>query len=271
MCCLNMLVAFSIAGLVASAVSTLVFEAETGTFVGGVYVATDLPGFSGTGYATNFTASGTLLTIPVTGLSAGFYDINVKFSAQYGSKYTSMSVNGAATVEVALTNVTTSNWDTSTAGSFPLTSGTNTVSFADDWGWYFIDSITVAPTPAKTIISVNVTIGATAEAENGILGGTTVDTSTAGYSGVGYITGFTTSASNLTFTLFSQTEALYNLVIRYGGIYGGKQTKMSLNGQGGAEVVLADTSAAASPWANATAGQILLNAGNNTVTFIDDW
>ncbi|KUJ21702.1 uncharacterized protein LY89DRAFT_637592 [Mollisia scopiformis] len=46
---------------------------------------------------------------------------------------------------------------------------------------------------------------------------------------------------------------------------------MSLNGGGGAEVVLADTTTAASPWANATAGQVLLNAGNNTVTFIDDW
>lgn len=46
---------------------------------------------------------------------------------------------------------------------------------------------------------------------------------------------------------------------------------MSLNGQGGAEVVLADTTTAASPWANATAGQVLLNEGNNTISFVDDW
>ncbi|KAF8866961.1 glycoside hydrolase [Acephala macrosclerotiorum] len=42
---------------------------------------------------------------------------------------------------------------------------------------------------------------------------------------------------------------------------------MSPNGGGEAEVVLADTTTAASPWANATASQVLLNAGNNTISF----
>jgi mannan endo-1,4-beta-mannosidase len=46
---------------------------------------------------------------------------------------------------------------------------------------------------------------------------------------------------------------------------------MVLNGVGGAEVVFADTSAATVPWANATAGQVLLQAGNNTLSFFDDW
>jgi mannan endo-1,4-beta-mannosidase len=182
-----------------------------------------------------------------------------------------MSVNGAATVEVAITNITTSTWTTSVAGSFPLTSGTNTISFANDWGWYFIDSISVNPSIAAPIVSVNVTSGATAEAENGILGGTNVDTATAGYSGTGYVTGFTDSTDNVTITLFSEVQGLYNVVVRYAGIYGGKQTTMSLNGASAAEIVFADTSTAASPWANATAGQVLLNAGNNTITFIDDW
>jgi hypothetical protein len=256
---------------IASSASATVFEAETGALTGGLYVATDLAGFTGTGYVTNFTDTSDTLTISVTGLTAGSYDISIVYNAQYGDKYTSVSVNGAATVEASLANSTTATWLTSLVGSFELTADTNTVELEDDWGWYLIDSITVNPTPAKPVVSVNVTSGAIAQAEDGILNGTTVDTATAGYSGTGYVTGFFASTDSVTITLFSEVEALYDVVITYAAIYGGKQTTMILNGAGGAEIVFADTSTAASPWANATAGEVLLNAGNNTLTFTDDW
>ena len=252
-------------------ISSTTFEAESGTLAGGVYIATDLAGFTGTGYVTNFTDTGAALTISVTGLTAGSYDISIVYNAQYGDKYTSVSINGASTVEASLANSTTETWATSLVGSFELTADTNTVELEDDWGWYLIDSITVDPTPVKPIVAVNVTSGAIAQAEDGILNGTTVDTATAGYSGTGYVTGFFATDDSVTITLFSEVEALYDVVITYAAIYGGKQTTMTLNGAGGAEVVFADTSTAASPWANATAGEILLNAGNNTLTFTDDW
>jgi mannan endo-1,4-beta-mannosidase len=152
-----------------------------------------------------------------------------------------------------------------------LTSGSNSLLLSDDWGYYYIDAVTVNPTPAVPIVVVDVTNGATVEAENGILNGVTVGTSTTGYSGTGYVQGFYASNDNVSLTISSDSEGLYDVVVRYAAIYGGKQTTMSLNGAGGAEVVLADTTTAASPWANATAGQVLLNAGNNTITFIDDW
>lgn len=142
---------------------------------------------------------------------------------------------------------------------------------SDDWGYYFIDAVTVNPTPIAPIVVVDVTNGAVVEAENGILNGVTAATTTAGYSGTGYVQGFFASNDNVTLTISSKSEALYDVVVRYAAIYGGKQTTMSLNGAGGAEIVLADTTTAASPWANATAGQVLLAAGNNTITFIDDW
>lgn len=255
----------------ASAQSAVIFEAEDGVITGGLYVDNEVPGFTGTGYVTNWTDTSDTLTISVTGLTAGNYDISIVYNAQYGDKYTSVSINGAATVETSLPNITTTTWATSLVGSFALISGTNTVELEDDWGWYLIDSITVSPTPVAPIVSVNVTDGAIAQAEDGILNGTTVGTTTAGYSGTGYVTGFFASTDSVTITLFSETEALYDVVVQYAAIYGYKQTTMTLNGAGGAEVDLADTSTAASPWANATAGQLLLNAGNNTVTFTDDW
>jgi hypothetical protein len=254
-----------------SCISAVIFEAESGVLTGDLYIASDLAGYTGTGYVTNFTGTTDTLTISVTGLTAGNYDISVVYNAQYGSKYTSISVNGASSVEVSLANVTTEIWATSSAGSFALTSGNNTVKFADDWGWYFIDSIVVDLVPVAPIISVNVTSGAIVQAEGGILNGTTVATTTPGYSGTGYVTNFVASTDSVTITLFSEKEALYDVIVTYAAIYGYKQTTMTLNGAGGAEVDFADTSTAVSPWANATAGQILLNAGNNTLTFTDDW
>ena len=251
--------------------SATIFEAENGAITGGLYVATDVPGFTGTGYVTNWTDASDTLTISVTGLEAGNYDLAIVYNAQYGDKYTSVSVNGASPIEAALNNVTTETWATSLVGSFPLTSGNNIVVLSDDWGYYLIDSITVNPTPLAPVVVVNVTSGAIAQAEDGILNGTTIGTSTPGFSGTGYVTNFVASTDSVTVTLFSETEALYSVVVTYAAIYGGKQTTMTLNGAGGGEVVLADTSTAASPWANATAGQVLLNAGNNTITFTDDW
>jgi hypothetical protein len=151
-----------------------------------------------------------------------------------------------------------------------LTSGNNTVEFTDDWGWYLIDSITVALTLVKLVVSVNVTSEAIAYAINSILGGTTIDTATPGYIGAGYVTGFTGSTDALTATLLSETEVLYDVIVEYAAIYGYKQITLNVNSAGESEVDLADTSTAPSPWANATASQILLNARNNTIAFTDD-
>jgi hypothetical protein len=262
--------------LAASALFSLstatLYEAELATRVGGLYIDTAVAGYTGTGYVTNFTGTTDLLTFSVSGLMAGKYDISIVYSAPYGSKYTGVSINGASTVETSMPNITTAVWSTAVVGSYALTAGTNTISMNDDWGWFLIDSIIVVPTPVAPVISVNVTNGAVAQAENGIFSGSvTAASATAGFSGTGYVQGFYASTDNVTITVFSQKEALYNLVVGYAAIYGAKQTTMSLNGGGGAEVVLADTSTAASPWANATAGQVLLNAGNNTISFIDDW
>jgi mannan endo-1,4-beta-mannosidase len=255
----------------ASTTSAAVFEAETGTLAGGAVVASDLPGFSGTGYVTDFINDTAALTIDVTGLAAGDYEVKVLYNAQYGDKFTTLTVNGGSSTEVALPNVTTTTWKTATAGVFTFTAGTNTVSFARDWGYYLIDAITVTAPPVKPVVVVDVTKGGVAQAEDGIFNGVTAGSSVAGFSGTGYVEGFDAATDKLTFSLYSKTQTLYDVILGYAGVYGGKQTTMSVNGAGGGEIVLLDTSTAASPWANATAGQVLLNAGNNTISFSNDW
>lgn len=263
--------ALALLGILSSAIA-VTFEAESGVITGALTIASDVAGFSGTGYVTNWINSNDTLTLSLTGLTAGSYDITILYSAPYGDKYTSMSVNGASAVQPFFGNSTTTTWTTSLAGSFTLTAGTNTVVFTDNWGYYLIDALSVVPTPVKPVVVVNVTNGGVAQAEDGIFtGGVTAASATAGYSGTGYVQGFTVSADSVTVTLYSATQALYDVIITYAAIYGYKQTTMVLNGAGGAEVVLADTSTAVTPWANATAGQVLLNAGNNTISFVDDW
>jgi hypothetical protein len=99
---------FSILTLLGSA-SAVVFEAENATLTGNLYVATAVPGFSGAGYVAGFQTTNDTILFTLTGLVAGSYDIAVIYSAQYGNKYTSVSVNGAASVEIAIDNITTSN------------------------------------------------------------------------------------------------------------------------------------------------------------------
>ncbi|OHW97248.1 glycosyl hydrolase family 26 protein [Colletotrichum incanum] len=107
------------------------------------------------------------------------------------------------------------------------------------------------------------------EAENGVLSGTTVDTAQAGFTGTGYVTGFEDAADKLTINVDCQGEGqkLFDLSIRYAGIYGEKRTNVVLNGGAASEVLLT----AGETWANANAGQVLLNEGNNTIDIVTNW
>jgi len=257
--------------VLASAASAVRFEAEDATTTGDLYTASDLAGFSGSGYVAGWDNETDAVTFSVSGLTAGSYDIAIVYSAQYGDKYTLVSVNGAASSQVSLANVTAATWTTSLAGAFDLTAETNTVVLSNHWGYYLIDAIDVSPAPVKPVVVVDVTNGATAEAEDGILNGVSVANSVEGYSGTGYVQGFDAGADSVTLTLHSAKQALYDVVVGYDSPNGDKKTTMSVNGGGGGEVSFVDTSAAAVRWTNATAGQVLLNAGNNTISFVTGW
>ncbi|KAK1525900.1 glycosyl hydrolase family 26 [Colletotrichum costaricense] len=107
------------------------------------------------------------------------------------------------------------------------------------------------------------------EAENGVLNGTTVATEQAGFTGTGYVTGFEDATDKVTINLDCQGEGqkLFDLNIRYAGIYGEKRTNVILNGGAASEVLLAATET----WANVSAGQVLLNEGNNTLDIVTHW
>ncbi|OHE97167.1 glycosyl hydrolase family 26 [Colletotrichum orchidophilum] len=107
------------------------------------------------------------------------------------------------------------------------------------------------------------------EAENGVLNGTTVATEQAGFTGTGYVTGFEDATDKVTINLDCQGEGqkLFDLSIRYAGIYGEKRTNVILNGGAASEVLLSATET----WTNVSAGQVLLNEGSNTLDIVTHW
>ena len=107
----------------------------------------------------------------------------------------------------------------------------------------------------------------TFEAENAVLTGTAVDTALAGYSGTGYVGGFDEGADKITFSVDSASTRLYDLTIRYAGIYGEKRTTVVLNSGASTEVLLPATET----WATAAAGQVLLSEGSNTIEIVNNW
>ncbi|KAG8760199.1 hypothetical protein FRC14_003753 [Serendipita sp. 396] len=121
---------------------------------------------------------------------------------------------------------------------------------------------------ALTLLATSGFVSATVyEAENGTLVGTTVDTASAGYSGTGYVTGFVDSTTSLTITVQANATGLFDFLVTYQAPYGEKYTSVSLNGSPNGQIYFP----AITTFATVSGGQLLLNAGANTIRFDTNW
>jgi beta-mannanase len=107
----------------------------------------------------------------------------------------------------------------------------------------------------------------TYEAETGVLNGTVVESTAAGYSGTGYVTGFDTGTDSVTIAIPDSPGGLHDLSVRYRGPYGQKVASLQLNGAGIGDVTLPETT----EFTDLPAGKVLLTAGDNTVTIVNNW
>ncbi|KAH7549156.1 glycoside hydrolase family 26 protein [Bipolaris maydis] len=107
----------------------------------------------------------------------------------------------------------------------------------------------------------------TLQAEDATLSGTTVGSSVAGFTGTGYVEGFSDATDKVTFNITSQTGGLHDLELIYNGPYGDKFTNIVFNNAGGSQVSLPATT----KWTTVPAGQVLLKAGINTVEIQSNW
>jgi len=88
-----------------------------------------------------------------------------------------------------------------------------------------------------------------------------------GFTGNGYVEGFTQKEGSLTFTVDVPTAGLHTLSIRYATPHGSKKTKLLVNGEPLGEIELQETDG----FAMAPAGLILLKESENKITLENGW
>ncbi|RCW76883.1 glycosyl hydrolase [Saliterribacillus persicus] len=104
------------------------------------------------------------------------------------------------------------------------------------------------------------------EAEDASLNELSVKKDEEGYSGSGYVGDFENSSQKVTFHVEVNETALYNLNIGYGAIYGsGKVANVTVNEQPLSSFTMG------SGFGEASAGNILLKSGENTITISPNW
>jgi mannan endo-1,4-beta-mannosidase len=107
----------------------------------------------------------------------------------------------------------------------------------------------------------------TVEAENGVLTGTAVGTSRAGFSGTGYVTGFDNAGDAVAINVIAAETGLYKLSLRYASPFGDKFNIVLINNENAGSVMFAETAT----FKNAVAGKVRLNKGVNTIKVVHDW
>jgi len=104
------------------------------------------------------------------------------------------------------------------------------------------------------------------EAENGLLTGTVVESSAAGYSGTGYINGFDNDGDRVVVTFTLPEAANYDIYVGYGAPYGDKKNIISINGNSSEMSFPAITGFTEAPF-----GMAALKQGTNTIAVVKSW
>jgi uncharacterized protein YegP (UPF0339 family) len=208
-----------------------VYEAEAAALSGGAVIATDHPGYSGSGFVGGFTdgnKGNAAAQFTISASAAANYDVTLRYANGTGSAQTlSLYVDGAKVRQSSLG--ATANWDSwgTKTDTLTLSAGTHTLRYkfdTTDSGNVNLDSISLSaqatPPPAGS--------GPLYEAESAALsGGVVIATDHPGYSGTGFVGGFTDGNKGnaaAQFTVSASATANYDVALRYSNGSGVAQT-----------------------------------------------
>ena len=252
----------------AHAAATTRLEAENAALSGGAAVANDHNGYSRTGFVAGYTDGhkGTAsTTFTVSAATTGSYTLSLGYADGTGAGMTlTMTVDSGAAQQIALP--ATANWDSwSTLGtSMSLSAGTHHVTYSfgtNDSGNVNLDYLDVAAAVATS---------GSYEAENATLsGGAVVANDHNGYSGTGFVAGYTDGDKGIAATAFAVTTGAAGSTpvgLRYANGTGSTMTlSVYVNGSRTLETALPAT-ADWNTWATRTEN-LPLRAGANTITY----
>lgn len=245
--------------------ATTTYEAESAQLTGGAVAQTEHAGYTGSGYVGGFTDANkgnVTATFALTGATAGSNAVTFRFANGTGSARTmSLIVNGA-TRQISVP--ATANWDTwgTTSQAVILNAGANTLALkygTADTGNLNLDNIAVA--------AVGSPATGTLEAESAQLsGGAGVETEHPGYTGTGYVGGFTDAnkgAASASFAISASSAGTAPLTLRYANGTGAART-VSLVVNGSTQQITLPATADWNTWGS-SAQSVTLTAGANTV------
>ncbi|MFT4285346.1 MAG: CBM35 domain-containing protein [Protaetiibacter sp.] len=237
------------------------FEAESATLTGGTTVASDHPGFSGTGFVGGYTdanAGSAATTFKVRVTEAGAKDLVVRYANGTTTTRTlSLVIDGTSTGQLSFP--VTADWNSWATVSVArtLTAGDHDIRLAyatGDNGNLNLDRLEVAahvePQPAGP-----------GEVEGAYLsGGAVAAHTTSGYAGNGYASGFTAVGARVVRTVGAGAAGTATATIRFATTSGARSLDLVVNGR----TVGAVSFANGSGWRTVTAS-IPVRAGVNTV------
>ncbi|MFD3761103.1 carbohydrate-binding protein [Streptomyces sp. NPDC058622] len=243
-------------------------EAESAALSGGARAESEHPGFTGSGYAGGFTDANrgaASVAFAVPSAEAGSGSAAIRYANGTGSARTlSLYVNGAKVRQISLP--ATADWDTWATVQEPLTlaKGANTVALTfttADSGNVNLDSlIPTTPTTPPT----DPPAALTHQAETAFAsGGPAVAAAATGFSGAGYLSGFTTTGARAVFSVSAPAAGTRQVAVRYRtpGAAAASVT-VTANGSPVRRLTLPATSGA---WASVTT-DVPLRAQLNTLT-----
>ncbi|MGW2015471.1 carbohydrate-binding protein [Streptomyces sp. NPDC001927] len=229
--------------------ATVVLESEAAALAGGTAVEQEHAGYTGTGYVGGYTdgnkgAASTSYT--VSSAFAGTGSVKVRYANGTGAAKTlTLLVNGTATGQV--TFPATSGWASWATVDVPVTyaQGTNTLRLAftaGDSGNVNLDNVTATTPDAPTPVDP-----AVLEAESATLaGGAVVEREHAGYTGTGYVGGYTDGnkgTASLTTGVQSAHAGAGTATLRYANGTGSPKTlTLLVNGTATGQVTFPATS-----------------------------
>ncbi len=253
------------------------FEAETAARTGGTVVATDHPGFTGTGFVGGFTdgnRGAAAVTFSAQIGSAGDKSLALRYANGTGAAKTlSLYVDGVKARQISL--AATANWATWATSTETITVGAGTRSItyrfdSADSGNVNIDSLTLStattpPVEPPVEPPVNPPVSGSGEAESAFLsGGTAIASATAGYAGTGYVTGFQTPGARVIRTVNVASAGTATVTVRFSNSSGSNRVlAVVINGREAGSVTLSSGSG----WRTAVVS-VPTRAGLNTVALV---
>ncbi|CAM5304877.1 hypothetical protein SAVIM338S_00506 [Streptomyces avidinii] len=252
----------------AHAAAAVTLEAESAVLSGGARAESEHPGYTGTGYAGGFTDGnkGTAsATFTVQSTAAGTGSVAIRYANGTGSPQTlSLYANGTKVRQISLP--ATTNWDTWAVRQepLPLAKGPNTVALTfttANTGNINLDSLTpTSPTTTPTDPAGPLSH----QAESAFAsGGPTAASAVPGFSGSGYLTGFTATGARAVFSVAAPAAGTRQVALRYRTPGAGAATiTLTANGAAVRRLTLPATSGA---WATLTT-DAPLRAQLNTLT-----